>query len=415
MQRYWKYLASVYLAIGISYILLVVFAYARNLTWRADFTAFYTGWTIVRQGLSAQLYDIDLQFRLQHEILAGYPHGVGILAFYYPPHVALLFSPLSYLPLKTAYVLWLCGQLVILGVLYGILWRQTQNDGWTSRERLVLLSGIIALPSMWITLQLGTFSLFMLLCIVGLYYAVKANNSFAASLWLVLGSIKPQVILLSALALLFSRRWRILAYATVMMFGLVILSSAMLGWEVWLSFISAAFNASGEGYLLGVIASEMINLRGMLTVLWGVQYTYVEDHVSVVFFFLSVIATALLWAFYGSRKKLYDLLFGMTYLLSLLFGFHVNPQDGLLITVPAYLLYQHIRNNLPHSGLLSIYLSFSPLLLLIYKYTVQKWVEINGITVWMIIISIIMIYLIVKVNGEYKFREITNKVNGVDL
>ncbi len=36
---------------------LWVIAYAQGLTWRADFTSFYTGWSLVIKGLGMNLYD----------------------------------------------------------------------------------------------------------------------------------------------------------------------------------------------------------------------------------------------------------------------------------------------------------------------------------------------------------------------
>ena len=113
-RKFLKIVSTINIGLAVAYLGLVYISYMRDLSWRADFTAFYMGGTIVRQGLGGQLYDAELQFQTQHSILAGYPYGDGILSFNYPPHVAFLFIVFSLLPLKGAYVLWTLGQLVLI-------------------------------------------------------------------------------------------------------------------------------------------------------------------------------------------------------------------------------------------------------------------------------------------------------------
>ena len=37
--------------------------------WRADFTNYYTGWSLVRDGLGHRHYDLELQTRYQEQIV----------------------------------------------------------------------------------------------------------------------------------------------------------------------------------------------------------------------------------------------------------------------------------------------------------------------------------------------------------
>jgi hypothetical protein len=72
----------------------------------ADYTAFYTGWTIVLDGDGANLYDPAFQAEVQKEILGGKTFDAGLNPFNNPPHLVLPFVPLAALPLATSYVVW---------------------------------------------------------------------------------------------------------------------------------------------------------------------------------------------------------------------------------------------------------------------------------------------------------------------
>src|ERR1700722_14381133 len=58
--------------------------------WRADFTAFHAGWTMVLDGQSARLYDRDLQAVYYQRALPHPDLFEGLLPFNHPPHSALL-------------------------------------------------------------------------------------------------------------------------------------------------------------------------------------------------------------------------------------------------------------------------------------------------------------------------------------
>ena len=394
MKKYWNtrkisgIVSIINIGIAIGYLGLVTIAFTRDLSWRADFTAFYMGGTIVRQGLGAQLYNTDLQFYIQHSILAGYPHGDGILSFNYPPHVAFLFVPLSFLPLKIAYICWTFEQMALLTGLVIMLWRHTARAGWPNQKRLLLLTTIVAMPSMLITLQLGTFSLLMLLCIVGLYDSVKNNRYYEAAGWIVLGSVKPQVMLLPAMALLFSKRWRILGYAVGVMSLIIVFSSLLLGWDTWLNFITFAFITHSQGLILGVESASMINLTGVLAGLLDPERTELVNNVGIVAYIMAGMITTTLWFTLGKRKNLYDLIYGLTILLGLLLGLHVNPQDGLFICAPAYFLYNHMQQSkYTHLRAFELFLVLCPLSLLIYKYTMEKILFIKAPIIMMMILA----------------------------
>ena len=67
-------------------------------TEQADYTAFYTGWTIVADGHGQDLYDIGTQTATQQAILGGRSFEAGLNPFNNPPHLVVPFVPLAAAP-----------------------------------------------------------------------------------------------------------------------------------------------------------------------------------------------------------------------------------------------------------------------------------------------------------------------------
>jgi hypothetical protein len=79
---------------------------------RADFTAFYVGGTLLREGHGAAIYDQSLQGSLHASLIA--PQRGANLAFVNPPVAALVIAPITLLPLAAAYRTWEAIQLLML-------------------------------------------------------------------------------------------------------------------------------------------------------------------------------------------------------------------------------------------------------------------------------------------------------------
>ena len=107
------------IAVAISSALLVAYA----VIWtqlspvdigRSDFTAFYVGGALLRQGHGTQLYDEALQAPLHAHLIA--PDHEGNLPFVDPPPAAALVLPVTLLSLDAAYRVW---SLLMLAALAG--------------------------------------------------------------------------------------------------------------------------------------------------------------------------------------------------------------------------------------------------------------------------------------------------------
>src|SRR5436190_2518154 len=101
--RAMRVLVAINLGISLSYVGLWAVAAQSNLLWRADFTAYYTAWDIIRAGEGAHLYDLNTQTTYQLELLQGPRFKDNVLPYNYPPYIALGLYPLAWFSLPVAY------------------------------------------------------------------------------------------------------------------------------------------------------------------------------------------------------------------------------------------------------------------------------------------------------------------------
>lgn len=383
-------------SLGICYVGLWLMLAAQGQFWRADFSAYYAGWRIVRDGQSAHLYDLDTQARYQQEILDEGGFQGGVLPYLNPPYATIPFVPLAWLPRAAAFWVWSIGQVVLLVWLARLLLRLSR--GWSNRERWLLLCGVAAFPPLLITFMLGTFSLLILICLLRYYLALKQNQEKRAALWLVLGTVKPQLMLMPGVVLVGARRWRALLTTLLAGVALVVLSGLLMGWQSWLGFariLTTVNNIYGD---IGIVPTVMYNIKGTLALLLGNEQGALINHISLVLFGAAVLVVVLAWrGAWRPDNARFELYMAFALVLGLLFLPHLNPHDGLLLVVPSTLFYCYLRQrNLPRSSYAAFALS-CPLFFLVTEFTVGGGLGIRGPVVAMLILLVWI--------GIYVYRE----------
>jgi hypothetical protein len=374
------------LSLGVTYLALWVMLAWQGGFWRADFSAFYTGWSIARDGLGASLYDFDLQTRYQQRILEGRAFSDGLLPYLNPPHATVPFVPLSSLPLGAAFWVWSLIQAALLVWLVRLLLQLAA--GWEPRERRLMLSAVAAFPPLFFSLQLGAFSLFMLLCLLHYYLALKRDRDGAAAWWLLLGTIKPQLMLLPGLALLGARRWRALGVTALGGVVLVAVSSVALGWQSWAGFLGALRTVNAYYDAFGIVPTTMYNLKGTLALVLGNERGELITWISVAA--LALAAGLTLWLWRGPRRTgdaSFELRMGLTILLGLLVSPHLHRQDGVMFIAPAVLFYSYLRQRgLPRRAF-AVWALASPLIVLVSEFTVGGGLGIRAPVVLMLALA----------------------------
>ena len=177
----------------------------RELLWQSDFSAFYTGWSMVLGGDGARLYDLEAQTVWQHRVVPERGLAGGLLPFNYPPFLATV-PVLALLSQPVAYYVWTLFQVALL-VPMALLLRRLARD-WGPNTFLPLLLTVLAFPPCFGTFQQGQLSLIVLVCVLGFYVSLRENRPWGIAVGLVVGIIKPQLMVIPAFTLLGARRWR---------------------------------------------------------------------------------------------------------------------------------------------------------------------------------------------------------------
>jgi len=342
---------------------------------RGDFVQLYTAWTLVREGDGARLYDYRLQAERQRNLLDGWTFPGGLLPFNYPPQVGLLFAPLSTLPLRAAFHLWSLGQIGLAIWLMRIVWRLGRG---AALERALTCAAVLALPALLLTFAQGAFSLVVMVAVLKLYEALAAGRERAAGLWLALGTLKPQLVALPALATLAARRWRAVAAFAAAMLAVVLSCSAAFGPRTWTDFLVAVLQASRTFEAGGIHVAQTINLKGLLVFAFGPGVEGVAVRISLAAWLIACAATVWLWRGpWRPDDPVFALRFAATLLLGTFFNLHLYQQDGLMIAAAAVLFDSYLcRAGRPRTGM-AIIAALTPALWLLAEFVfTPRWIRV---------------------------------------
>ena len=245
---------------------------------RSDFTAFYVGGTLLREGHTGDLYSQAVQQPLHSALIA--PDREGDLPFVNTPVAAALVLPATVLSLDAAYRLWSVLELAVLVLAVVLAVRSVEWPAGTPRLWQVA-AGAAALAG------LGTLTTFvqaqwtplLALGLVVAYRSWKCGRlaTGAAVLVVSAGIAKPHLALGLLAFLLGWRERRVIAGAIAGAAGLAVASLALVGpaglagfvgvlassttrWELatMVSFIGVVGSVAGNGlvaHVIGLVAS----------------------------------------------------------------------------------------------------------------------------------------------------------------
>jgi alpha-1,2-mannosyltransferase len=358
------------IGMGIVYIILWGYAAYQGMFFRADFTNFYTAGAIVRDGHGQNLYDAALQTQYQQQILNGLSFQDGILMYISPPQAVFPFVILSLLPLQTAFWVWSIIEVGLLACLLKLL-RDLARD-WPEEERLLMLSCVCAFPLLFITFMQGAFSLFVLVCMLQFYLTLKNRHEVKAGIWLAIGFLKPQNMILLLVLLVAARRWKTLASSAISGLILFAVTSLTLGWHIWLDFINQLAVYGNYFDRFGVAPEKMYNLKGTLTLILGSGQAGIINLVSWIALACAAGLVFILWLGpWQPEDANLELRLAVTFTLGLLFSTYLYAHDALLLVLPAELFVIYLRQRgLPLLGFGAFCLA-APYLFFIGEYVLE--------------------------------------------
>lgn len=160
-------------------------------------------------------------------------------SFAYPLHVIFVMGPLAFLPYEWAYAVWMVTVQWIAFLLVGVLLRYHEWKPSPLAAAGLLISSIVLYPIAR-SIILGQFTVHIALFIAITLLALKSGRDGIAGFFLAATSIKPQMVIFLAPALLlwaaFQRRWRF--HKAFFGSGLAMLVASMVIFPRWpLSFL----------------------------------------------------------------------------------------------------------------------------------------------------------------------------------
>lgn len=254
---------------GVLLIHLLVVWNARDLIWKGypDFTIYYTAGTMVREGMGHTLYDDAAQFRVQQAFAPQVATRLGALPFNHPPFEAVLFVPFSYLPYRTAYLLWTLVNLAMLAGLpillrpYVPLLRAGPALAWA-------VASLAFFPIFFAMLQ-GQDSILLLFLYALAFVSWKRQRMVSVGAWLACGMFKFHLVLPFLVLMLIQEkrareRLRILAGFAGVDVVLGAVSIGAVGVGQILSYPRYVLGLEKTMAMGAIMPSDMPNLRGVV-------------------------------------------------------------------------------------------------------------------------------------------------------
>lgn len=302
---------------------------------KMDFRSMYAAGVLARTDPS-HLYDLARQKQIQDALVEKRD---AVLPFGHLPLGALFYAPFSLLPYRTAYLLaiFVNSLLIIPCFLAAGKEFSATIPGWQPRP------GLIFFPFMPTTIALaqGQYSLLLLLFLCLAWRFLDRSRVFAAGLVTAGLLLKPHLALLLALFLAVQYGWRFVAgfatgSATITAFCVPFLRHG--GLRAWFGVLSGMSLASGNSQAHqaaeGVFAWSMPNLRGALLSTLGPVVS------PRLLFILVAVASALVlvWALVVVRKLSPRNALVFSVVITLLVSYHLEKHDLVLLLLPMVLM-----------------------------------------------------------------------------
>jgi hypothetical protein len=252
-----------------------------------------------------------------------------------------------------------------------------------------VISACLALPGLMRSFLIGAFSLLMLLCLLGWYQAHRQGADRLAGGWLLIGAVRPQILVCPALATITGKRWKTVMVGFLGGIVIFIASGIAFGWKIWPDFIQRLL-ASGKYFdEYGINPAAMYNLKGTLTLWLGSSQAGEINLISLGAYLFSLLLTIWLWrGAWNPQQPVFPLRIAFTLLLNTFFGLHVNLQDGLLLAAPAFLFYEYLRQqSLPHKAY-AIFALSCPAIFLLDEFYLSAYLPIRLAVVAMIVMLV---------------------------
>ncbi len=257
-------LLGIGLAIAVRYLLAdLPFGLAGHAS-SSDYLNIFTAATLISggHGHASDLYNLALQTSAQQQLA---PYGAhfpdGLLPFISPPFVAIVITPLVGLPIGTGFLLWVALELTALLLLLWLL-----APLLPPRYRYLLWLGAFAFMPVQQVLDQGQVSCLLLLGIVLLWRGLRSggNADWWAGAGFGLCLLKPQMLPIFIIYLLYLRRWRAIAGFSAVAAAWYLLSALVSGFDWPSAYLSTVNWVGNQRNHYSVYPAGMFSWRAAL-------------------------------------------------------------------------------------------------------------------------------------------------------
>ncbi|WP_157947593.1 glycosyltransferase family 87 protein [Abditibacterium utsteinense] len=263
-----------------------------------DFRVYLTAGKMALDGTGAKFYDLPTQFATQSHLWPQMTRQSQLLPFLAPPFVGVLFAPLALLSPLQGYVVWTSCNAALLWLLARGALDEIELDG---RQKLVALALLLTFtPALFAVMQ-GQVSLFVVFAFFQSWKAAKSGRDWQAGIWFSVLLIRPQLVFIPVLILMWKGRWKLLGGLASGAAVLGLVSLFLVGWHGLKNYANLLGAVSTWQNIYGVQPQQMQTYRGFLHALLNTNF--VSD-VHIPWLMGIAFAVALLfWCWRGSWNR----------------------------------------------------------------------------------------------------------------
>ena len=287
----------------------------------ADFLQFYTAGMFVKMHQLASLYDVQQFLAMSARAVPGVPNWWRYLPVY-PPQIAFLFWPFSYLPYLSSYLLFSVLNLALYAVCVMILAKLFPR---LARRGFTLVALAMAFPPFFDAVAYGQVSILVLTCITVALWAHLRRNCIIAGIALGCTAFKPPIFVSFAVAVIAVQAIDMiagLAIGGLAQLGLVLIFAGFPIVKAYAQFVATLPRL--DDLALAVRPYQMHSLRSF----WMLLGT---GPLAPILWLASSTCVLVILARYWRRQTRPDLRFGTLVVAAVLIDPHLYIYDGVIL------------------------------------------------------------------------------------
>lgn len=310
----------------------------------SDFVYVYgVGW-IARTYSPARIYDLELQQQVFHSIE---PPRNGIYGpSPYPPFVALLFAPLTYLSFESAYLVWLGISLALYVIGIGAAAITMFPRDRPSRS-LIYCFALAFYPFLFGTLLNGQLASLAAATVGVAMYQENRGRWFWSGLALSLLCYKPTLLVLLVPMLLLTRRFRtalgFLAGAGILAMGTILVAGTRI-WALYVDMLRHFGRVTGAGGTSRLQLWKYLDLTSCFAAISNNKPASAVSIFAAVMIVIGVALAVLLWRSADAGRAAQWLAWAATLTWTLLLNVYVPTYDSVLVVIAIILTIGALRD-----------------------------------------------------------------------